>query len=105
MTPTIEQAIEIIRQLPPPERVKIRDWIDENKERTEVENDEKFKLALQWIDVHRREYDGQFVLLDGDRLIAHGTNPGELYEKARKIGIQSPFVKRIKAEISPFGGW
>ena len=33
MTPTIEQAIEIIRQLPPPDREKVRDWIDEENQR------------------------------------------------------------------------
>ena len=85
MTPTVENAIEIIRQLPPPEREKVRDWIDEEnqKEQTETEakkaelerKNEKFKRALQWIEEHKEEYDGQFVFLEGDELIAHGTNP------------------------------
>ena len=30
MTPTAEEAINIIIQLPPIERAKVRDWIDEN---------------------------------------------------------------------------
>lgn len=105
MTPTVEQAIEIIRRLPPTERAKVREWIDEHKESVENKDDEKFKLSLKWIDEHRKEYDGQFVLLDGEKLLAHGTNPRKLYLKAREIGIKSPFVKRIKAEILPFGGW
>ena len=42
MTPTLENAIEIIRQLPPPDREKLRDWIDaENqKELTEAKKNE-----------------------------------------------------------------
>lgn len=115
MTPTIENAIEIIRQLPPPEREKVRDWIDEenHKELTEKEiqkneleaKNKKFKRALQWVETNKEEYDGQFVLLEGDVLIAHGTNPKKLYETARSKEIKIPFVKRVKAKELPFGGW
>ncbi|CAN5190056.1 hypothetical protein BH20ACI1_BH20ACI1_15830 [soil metagenome] len=115
MTPTVENAIEIIRQLPPPEREKVRDWINEenSNELTEKEEkkaelerkNEKFKRALQWVEKNKEEYDGQFVLLEGDDLIAHGTNPKELYETARNKGIKIPFVKRVKAKELPFGGW
>ena len=105
MTPTVEQVIEIIRQLPPTERDKVRDWIDENKRTVENRNDEKFKLSLKWIDEHREEYDGQFVLLDGDKLLAHGTDAKALYAEARDRGIKTPLVHRVKAEILPFGGW
>jgi hypothetical protein len=106
MTPTFEQAIEIIKALPKNDRRKLRDWIDENQEKSEIStDDEKFRLALKWVDEHRQEFDGQFVLLEGDKLIAHGTNPKELYAFARAQGIKSPFVKRVKAEILPWGGW
>ena len=113
MTPTIENAIEIIRQLPPPEREKLREWINKEKElnggqdkKSELERkNEKFKRALKWVEENKEEYDGQFVLLEGGDLIAHGTNPKELYETARNKGIKIPFVKRVKAKDLPFGGW
>lgn len=115
MTPTFKDAIKIVRQLPLDEREKLRDWIDEENQKQQTENQSKvselekrnikFKKALKWIDEHRREFDGQFVVLEGDKLIAHGENPKELYEIARSKGIRSPFIKRVKAEISPFGGW
>lgn len=41
MTPTIENAIEIIRQLPPPEREKVRDWIDEENQKQQTETEDK----------------------------------------------------------------
>lgn len=39
MTPTIEQVIEIIRQLPPPEQAKVRDWIDEENQKNSFGED------------------------------------------------------------------
>ena len=99
MTPTVENAIEIIRQLPPPDREKVRDWIDEEnqKEQTETEEkkaelerkNEKFKCALQWIEEHNEEYDGQWVCLDGNRLIAHGAD-------RRKNSIKKRETKELK---------
>lgn len=105
MTPTAEEAIEIINQLPPFELAKVRDWINEHKTVVLKEKNDKFRLALQWIEENKEEYDGQFVLLDGEKLIAHGKEAKPLYTKARKLGIEIPFVKRIKAKELPFGGW
>lgn len=111
MIQTAEQVLESVRTLPKSERQKFFDLIEiersieiSNSEETKQKN-EKFRRALQWVDEHRKEYDGQFVLLDGDKMLAHSTNPKELYETARAQGIKSPFVKRIKAEVLPFGGW
>ena len=115
MTPTIENAIEIIRQLPPPDREKVRDWIDEEnqKEQTETEEkkaelerkNEKFKRALQWIEEHKEEYDGQWVCLNGDHLVSHGYDGKKVYEEAKAKGIETPFMERVKAKELPFGGW
>jgi len=115
MTPTIEQAIEIIQQLPPPEREKIFDWVEEEKRRELAEKEskktkfeqknEKFRLALQWLEEHKEEYDGQWVVLDGDKLIAHGNDSKTVYDEARTKGYQSPFLERVKAKVLPWGGW
>lgn len=115
MTPTIEQAIEIIQQLPPPEREKLRDWIDEEKQKELTETsekkaelerkNEKFKRALQWIEEHKAEYDGKFVVLDGDKLVACGDDSKTIYDEARAKGYKSPFLTRVKAKTLPFGGW
>jgi hypothetical protein len=66
---------------------------------------EKFSLALKWVDEHREEFDGEFVVLDGDELIAHGTDSKTVYDNARARGYKSPFLKRVKAKVLPFGGW
>ncbi|MCC6327309.1 MAG: hypothetical protein IT174_02250 [Acidobacteria bacterium] len=114
MTPTAEQAIDLIRMLPPPEREKVREWIEvECHENIRNGNDregadkqaEKFERALRWIDENREKYDGKFVVLEGDTLISSGSDPKPLYEQARAMGIKNPFVKKIRARILPFGGW
>jgi len=115
MTPTVEQAIEIIQQLPPPEREKFFDWAEEEKRRelaekevkkTEFEQkNEKFRLALQWLEEHKEEYEGQWVVLDGDELIAHGNDSKTVYDEARAKGYKSPFLERVKAKVLPWGGW
>lgn len=115
MTPTAEEIIKTAKTLPKTEREKIFDWVEEEKKREASEQkekaeklkaaNEKFKKALKWVDENREEYDGQFVVLEGDELIAHGKNAKELYKIARSKGIESPFIKRVKAEILPFGGW
>lgn len=116
MATNLEQIKKSIQQLPLAERENLKAWLnngdsveiteEEKAKRAELaREEEKFRRALKWIDEHREEYDGQFVVLDGDKLIAHGTDAEALYAEARAKGIQTPFVKRIKAKILPFGGW
>jgi hypothetical protein len=114
MNTTFEQAIEIVRRLPLPEREKVREWIEEenqklcateNKQKRLESENENFCRALQWIEEHKEEFDGQFVVLDGDKLIAHGTDSKTVYDEARAKGYNSPFLKRVKANVLPFGGW
>jgi len=61
---------------------------------------------LAWITQHRREYQGEWVVLDGNRLIGHGHDPAPLVERARLQGIERPLVTRIEEEpIASTGGW
>lgn len=115
MTPTIEEAIEIIQKLPPPDRAKLFDWAEEEKRRESVAREEKinqlkrknekFKLALQWLEENKEEFDGKFVVLDGNELVACGTDSKTVYDEARAKGYTSPFLTRVKAKTLPFGGW
>ena len=115
MTPTFEQAIEVIRQLPPPEREKVREWIDEENQKNINGNfadeklkrdEEKFRLAMGWINEHREEFDGQWVALDGDELLAHGADGKEVHGAAQAKGVKTPLMHRVSIkETHPFGGW
>jgi len=114
MIQTEQQILESIRALTPERRERvIKAALSENDKRTwkSGTDDEiaarytRFQKAQQWIHSHKEEFDGQFVLLDGDVLLGHGIDPKELYDLARERGIKSPYVTRIKALDLPFGGW
>ena len=63
--------------------------------------------SLRWLHENRDKYSGQWVALDGDRLIANGLTAKEVYSKAKAEGIEIPFVELVTEEESgPFtGGW
>lgn len=64
------------------------------------------RLEYEWLRQHRHEYTGQYVALEGDRLIAHAESLREVYRLAREAGVKSPFTTRIASpEDLPFGGW
>ncbi len=115
MNPTFEQAIEVLRQLPPPEREKVRVWIDEENQKNiggkpdneKLKRDEeKFRAATNWIGEHREEYDGQWVALDGATLLAHGTDGKKVHATAQSKGVKTPLMHRVSIkETQPFGGW
>lgn len=111
MIQTAEQLIENFRALPEPERKKFFELIEAEKGEETVngrdleQRNEKFRQALQWIEDHKEEYDGQWVVLDGDKLIASGTDSKTVYDEARAKGYQSPFLERVKAKVLPWGGW
>jgi len=115
MLQTAEQVFESLRALPLSEKEKFFHLAEEEKVKVLSEKEaknielseknERFRRALKWIEDHKEEFDGEFVLLEGENLIAHGTDPKPLYDLAREKGIETPFVKRIKAKELPFGGW
>ena len=45
-----------------------------------------------WLEQHRDEYDGRYVALDGDRLIAAGDGAKEVATKAREPGRQGALI-------------
>ena len=65
-----------------------------------------FAKEMQWLAEHRKEYAGQWVALDGSRLIAASTNAKEVYKAARESGIELPLVAFVEGpDALPFGGW
>ncbi|HKS08794.1 MAG TPA: DUF5678 domain-containing protein [Pyrinomonadaceae bacterium] len=112
MNPSFEQIIKSIEQLPATEQERIRKWLDE-KGAANGESDRlqaqvnRSAQSLRWLDENREKYLGQWVALDGDRLIASGSTAKEVYGKAKDEGIEIPFVELVTdKEPVPFtGGW
>ena len=71
---------------------------------------------MAWLKAHREEYAGQYVALDGNRLVGSGSTIREATDEARRQGIDHPFLTHISsandapandapANDAPFGGW
>ena len=112
----LEQLIAAARALPLEERRRLREWLQEQEtsEQATAPRQEavrqqiaKFQQAMHWIEQHRAQYLGQWVVLDGDRLITHGLDGKQVYEQAKAAGIAVPFIEHVtEEEKSPFcGGW
>ena len=111
---SLDQIKQSIENLPPVEIKNLREWLDhqepdheELRRRRELaENEARFKKSLQWIDEHREQYDGQFVVVENGELIAYGTDAKAVFAEARAKGIKTPFLERVKAKKDlPFGSW
>lgn len=120
---TLKQMIEAARPLPPEDRRRLRQWLQEQEQQdaapqqpaenakppqaeTVEQQIERFRKAMKWIDEHRTEYLGQWVALEGDQLISHGADPLQVHEAAKSAGIVSPFLEQVLEEEKAFcGGW
>lgn len=114
MQANLEQAIEIIKTLPPEDFRRLDEWFEEqkrqDKQAREKEHNlkaelEQYKKARKWINENGEKYMNEWVCLEGDRLIAHGADGLEVHHKAKESGVKSPFLHRITDESLPFGGW
>ena len=120
---TVENLFNQIVQLPPPEQTRL--WrmlepvvpvvkaapVENGTPPLSIQNGQngtppKKKLEpiptpdrtreMQWLHDHAREYIGQWVALDGDRLIAHGPDAKAVFAAARADGVYLPFVDSIE---------
>ena len=64
------------------------------------------ECEMRWLSEHRYEYIGQWVALDGDRLVSYDEDLGKVYDKARAQGVQVPFTAFMEDPDQPsMGGW
>jgi hypothetical protein len=112
---TAETLFHQITSLPISEKVKLRTLLDDQLQNPEVET-EGVKLvkpipvpdpepSMRWMNEQSHEYGGQWVALDGARLIAHGANANEVFAIADADGAYLPLVTYIPpADAPPFVG-
>ncbi|HMV47494.1 MAG TPA: DUF5678 domain-containing protein [Blastocatellia bacterium] len=108
----VENIFNQIVQLPPPERFRLWRMLEQviklaSGQREQLEAaPPKRKLQprpvpnkdreMQWLIDHARAYAGQWVALDGDRLIAHGPDAKEVYAAANADGAYLPLVTQVE---------
>lgn len=65
------------------------------------------RIAEQaWLREHGNEYADEWVVLEGDRLVSHGTDAKVVIAQARAAGITRPFLVQVAVpDDLPWGGW
>lgn len=105
-----------IASLPPAEKEQLAAFLSHELQRQTKEqssqtnvtgiDDDIRKLRMEWIKAHREEYAGQYVALEGDRLVGAGRSIREANEQAKEKGFKNPFLVRITSEHETLSaGW
>ncbi len=111
---SVDQIIKSIAQLLAAEQERIRRWLEEKRarERNGVgqgsqAHANRSARSLRWLHENREKYSGQWVALDGDRLMASGPTAKEVYSKAKAEGVEIPFVELVTDQepVPSTGGW
>src|SRR5262245_12887831 len=113
---TIEQIISEIAQLSASDRVKLYKILatgglrESETNGTESVGERTKRLPipepdpepnLRWMKAHRVEYAGQWVALDGDRLIAAGSTERVVADAAKADGAYLPLIVYIPHQNEP----
>ncbi|MGE0131940.1 MAG: DUF5678 domain-containing protein [Blastocatellales bacterium] len=120
-TITAENILSLIEQLPSTERAKLDQLLARQKAQQQAQSENvkppldkrvppaplpDQKAILRWLSEHSHEYAGQWVALDGERLIASGSNREEVRRAANESGAYLPLVTRIPSpDDLPFAGF
>jgi len=112
-TITVETILQQIGQLPRNEQFRLRHlWSQQQAQAAPLERNLQpiptpdYSAAQQWLTEHAREYAGQWVALDGNRLIAHGTDARAVYAAAKADGAYLPLVELVESpDAPPFAGF
>lgn len=104
LPPDIIQTLKAALELEPKDRQKLLDeLLDRQPDKPPLDRrvppkpmPEGATRAIRWITEHAREYAGQWVALDGARLIAHGRDHDEVWAAAQSSGVYLPMVTFVE---------
>lgn len=110
---TFEQALAVVQSLPLEDKQRLRQWLIEEELKLTRQNGAVAapsalhrEREMQWLAEHEGEYAGQWLALDGDRLLSHGKDPHKVRGEARAKGVETPFVVFAENPDEFFtGGW
>jgi hypothetical protein len=115
-TMTAETILTLIEQLPPTEQAKLEQLIAQRH--TPPKNGKRpldkrvppiplpDQAAMQrWLGEHAHEYPGEWIALDGNKLIAHSLDRAAVRAAADASGAYLPLVMRVPSpDDLPFAG-
>jgi len=114
---TVEDILTQIAKLPPTEQSRLRHLLAHQQQEPQPPSkppqDRRVppvpapdsRREVQWLAAHAREYAGQWVALDGDRLLAHGPQPQAVWAAAEASGVYLPLVTFVENPDSLYAGF
>ena len=104
---TLEQIIEEVKKLPTEEKLRLRAALEQltgNGDELSPHRTREDERA--WLEAHGDEFLDQWVVLEADQLVAHGTDARIVYNEARAKGIGTPYLVHVTPKGDPYvGGW
>ena len=105
---TAESILKLIEQSPPTERIRLNQLLAGKQVefakanppldgRVSCEPMKDRTREMKWIEEHKHEYVGQWVALDGDRLIVASPIRAEISAAIKADGAKLPLVHRISS--------
>lgn len=110
METTFEQAVEVVRGLSADDLERLEEWIERKKAgESEEENNKQdiYRRRMEWLKANREKYGGQYIVLDGDRLLGVAPSYPEGRKIAESYGVPDAFVNYLSRpdEEGFMGGW
>jgi len=104
---TLEQILDEARRLPVSEQRRLREALEELASNgNELLSYQTHERERAWVEAHRDEFLDQWVALDGNNLIAHGSDARTVYDDARAKGSTAPYLVHIVPQVDAYvGGW
>jgi hypothetical protein len=98
---SLTEILEQARNLPPAQQQQIVEALQNNLRRQPAVSNadaETRQKRLDWLKANREAYAGNYVALDGDRLVGYAATIREAREQARANGVENPFLVRLESE-------
>ena len=71
---------------------------------TGLDRPDRREKEIGWLNTHAKrlqlEIPGHWVIVEGDKMVAHGTDYLSVFAEAREKGVKIPFVERIPENSS-----
>lgn len=105
-TITVENILQQIVQLPPAEQRRLAHLMEEQQakpgkapldKRVPAQPVVDLTREWQWIEDHKDEYAGQWVALEGDRLVAASSVQQEVFDMLKTANAKRPLIHRISS--------
>ena len=100
---TVSEILQTINSLTPGEQAELHARLARTvtNGHTPITNmvpapDPKDDTAFQWINENESAYPGEWLALNGDRLLAHGFDLREVAATARAAGVQYPLLHLVE---------